>query len=326
MEDFMNEYFLLRTETAKILYQDFAKDCPIIDYHCHIDPKDISEDIKFENMTQLCLKHDHYKWRLMRAAGVPEKLITGEEGDREKFDAWAFVIGRAFGNPLFHWSHLELKRYFGYNGILSEKTADEVWKLTCDKLASPGFSARGLIESSKVKLLCTTDDPVDSLNYHKQLADDPSFTTRVLPTFRPDRAIDIEKDDFPAYLIALEEASKVRISSLSSLYQALYLRMKFFEENGCRLADHGLTNLVYAEAKPEEVEGIFLKRLSGAGRLTSNEIAKFKTAMVLLCAKSYAELGWTMQLHFGCRVKQSDHVYAIGPNTGFDAIAGGDFC
>lgn len=326
MESFLNEHFLLKTATAQSLYRDYAADCPIIDYHCHIDPKDIAEDITFENITQLWLGHDHYKWRLMRAAGVPEELITGDAGDREKFNAWAFVIGRSFGNPLFHWSHLELLRYFGFSGSLSEKTADEVWALTLKKLSSPGFSARGLIQRSQVKILCTTDDPVDNLLYHQQIASDSSFPTRVLPTFRPDRAIDIEKNDFTEYLALLEKELDSRICSLSALQDALYERMKFFAENGCRLSDHGLTKLVYAKADPGEVEGIFLKRLSGAGRLTSIEVAQYQTAMLLFCAKAYDELGWTMQLHFGCR-RDNNRVMgdALGANTGFDAISGDEF-
>lgn len=326
MESFLNEHFLLKTVTAQSLYRDFAQDCPIIDYHCHIDPRDIAEDITFENITQLWLGHDHYKWRLMRAAGVPEDLITGDAGDREKFDAWAFVIGRAFGNPLFHWSHLELKRYFGYNGVLSEKTADEVWRLTCEKLASPGFSARGLIQRSQVKILCTTDDPVDSLIYHRQIASDPSFPTRVLPTFRPDRAIDIEKPDFIEYIAALEKVCEARISSLSALQDAMYDRMKFFADNGCCLADHGSTGFVFADSEPGEVEGIFLKSLSGSGRLSSLEAAKYRTTMLLFCARAYDELGWTMQLHVGCRRDNNRTMYdALGANTGFDAIAGNEF-
>ena len=325
MTSFLRDDFLLHSPTARMLYRDFAKDLPIIDYHCHIDPADIARNISFANITELWLRHDHYKWRLMRAAGVDERLITGDADDREKFNAWAGVIGRAFGNPLYHWSHLELARYFGYEGILSEKTADEVWNLTKEKLASPGYRARDLITRSNVSLLCTTDDPVDNLSWHRQIADDKSVATRVLPTFRPDRAVDIDKIDFHLYISSLAEATDMRIDSLTSLQEALESRVDFFASCGCRLADHGTEEIVYDPAEPEEIERIFRRRLAGEV-LSPEEVNRYRTSMMLFFARAYHRRGWTMQLHFGCRRDNNRRMFAsIGANTGFDTIADGDF-
>ena len=207
MKSFMDNNFLLSTQTAQKLYHDYASKMPVIDYHCHINPKEIAEDRHFDNITQVWLGGDHYKWRFMRSCGVDESYITGNASDKEKFMKWAECLGKAIGNPLYHWSHLELQRYFGYHGSLSAKTAEEVWEICNNKLAEPGMSARNLIKQSNVKLICTTDDPVDSLEWHKMIAEDESFDVQVLPAWRPDKAMNIEKADYADYINKLSEIS-----------------------------------------------------------------------------------------------------------------------
>ena len=257
MKPFMDEEFLLDTDAARRLYHTYAEPMPIADYHCHIDAREIFEDRRFENLTQAWLGGDHYKWRLMRAGGVPEELVTGNGGDWEKFQKWAGVLELAAGSPLYHWSHLELRRYFGYGGVLNERTAEEVWALTREKLKEPSMGARGLIRQSGVKVLCTTDDPADPLEWHRRLAEDPGFPVQVLPAWRPDRAMSLERTDYPAYLERLEAASGQRIHDFSSLLDALRVRMDFFASMGCVTADHGLPYVPYAEASRKEVETIF---------------------------------------------------------------------
>ena len=320
MQAFMNRDFLLTTETARALYHDVAAKCPIIDYHCHIQPREIWEDACYENITQVWLGADHYKWRLMRAAGVPEEYITGGASDWEKFEKWAAVLERAIGNPLYHWSHLELRRFFGYEGVLGSKTAREVWELCARKLAEPGYGVRGLIGRSNVETICTTDDPVDSLEWHQKLAKDPSFPTAVLPAWRPDRAMNLEKPDYGEYLSKLSECSGVRIDSFAALKDALRVRMAFFAENGCRLSDHALSRVFYAPAAEAEVEAIFERRLSGA-LVRDSEQAKFKTAFMLFAAREYRRMDWTMQLHYGCVRDNNPTMFRrLGPDSGYDAI------
>lgn len=319
MQAFMNRDFLLPTETARALYHDVAAKCPIIDYHCHIQPREIWEDACY-NITQVWLGADHYKWRLMRAAGVPEEYITGGASDWEKFEKWAAVLERAIGNPLYHWSHLELRRFFGYEGVLGSKTAREVWELCARKLAEPGYGVRGLIGRSNVETICTTDDPVDSLEWHQKLAKDPSFPTAVLPAWRPDRAMNLEKPDYGEYLSKLSECSGVRIDSFAALKDALRVRMAFFAENGCRLSDHALSRVFYAPAAEAEVEAIFERRLSGA-LVRDSEQAKFKTAFMLFAAREYRRMDWTMQLHYGCVRNNNPAMFRrLGPDSGYDAI------
>ena len=228
MKPFMDQDFLLHSETARKLYHEAAETMPILDYHCHISPKEIAEDRHFDNITSLWLGGDHYKWRFMRACGVEERFITGNAPDKEKFFKWAEVLGRAVGNPLYHWSHLELQRYFDYHGILNKDSAEQVWNLCNKKLADPSMSARSIIERSNVTLLCTTDDPVDSLEYHMQLAEDKSFPVQVLPAWRPDRAISIGKSDFPDYIHTLAEVSGISITTFEDLKKALSIRMDYF--------------------------------------------------------------------------------------------------
>jgi len=321
MQAFMDKDFLLSTETARTLYHEVAAKCPIIDYHCHLNPREIWEDVKYENITQVWLGGDHYKWRLMRCAGVPEKYITGKDTtDYEKFCKWAEVIGKAIGNPLYHWSHLELRNYFGYQGALSAKTADEVWNLCKEKLQSEGYTARGLIAMSNVDTVCTTDDPIDNLEYHQKLAADETMKTVVLPAWRPDKAVNQEKPDYLDYLAKLAAVSGVEIKSFADWKKAISARMDFFAENKCCLSDHGLVYVPYAPATEEEVEALFAKRLAGE-ILNAEEDAKFKTACLLFCGKQYKERNWTMQLHYGCRRDNNLSQYAkLGPDTGYDCI------
>ncbi|MBQ7866936.1 MAG: glucuronate isomerase [Clostridia bacterium] len=321
MQAFMDKNFLLNTETARTLYHDYAAKCPIIDYHCHLIPREIYEDRRYENITQVWLGGDHYKWRLMRCAGVPEKYITGKEtSDYEKFCKWAEVIGKGIGNPLYHWSHLELRNYFGYQGALSAKTADEVWNLCNEKLQSEGYSARGLISMSNVDTVCTTDDPIDNLEWHQKLAADASFKTTVLPAWRPDKAVNIEKPDFAEYIAKLAAAAEMEIRTFADVKTALARRMDFFAANNCCLSDHGLNYVVYLPASDEEVESIFARRMAGE-ELTAVEVDNYKTACMMFCAKQYKDRNWTMQLHYGCRRDNNLTRYAqMGPDTGYDCI------
>ncbi|HHT56728.1 glucuronate isomerase [Herbinix luporum] len=320
MRPFMDQDFLLSTETAKKLYHDYAEKMPIVDYHCHINPKEIAEDVRFENITQLWLGGDHYKWRLMRANGVSEEYITGNAPDKDKFIKWAQTLELAIGNPIYHWSHLELKRYFDYEGILNSETANEVWELCNEKLKDPNLSARGIIRKSNVTLLCTTDDPIDSLEYHIQLANDKSFETKVLPAFRPDEAVNLEKPGYLAYLEKLSKVSNIEINSFASLCEALKARMEFFNSVGCKTSDHGLEFVMYYPASDDEIEAIMKRRLAGEIP-TEEEILKFKTALLQFLGRENHRLNWVMQLHYGCKRDNNTRMFnKLGPNTGYDCI------
>ena len=317
---FMGEDFLLETETAKILYHDYAAKMPILDYHCHISPKEIAEDRHFENITQVWLGGDHYKWRQMRSNGVEERYITGDASDREKFQKWAETLEKAIGNSLYHWSHLELQRYFDYHGVLNSDTAEEVWQLCNEKLASPDMSARNLIIHSGVTLLCTTDDPADDLRYHKQLREDDSFPVQVLPAWRPEAAMKIGAPGFADCMKRLGEAANVAITSFADLKEALVKRLAFFNEMGCKASDHSLDYAMYVPASQEEIERIFAKALAG-NAITYEEDLKYKTAFLLFIGKEYTRLGWAMQLHYGVKRDNDKGRYRLlGPDTGFDCI------
>ena len=256
----------------------------------------------------------------MRCAGVPERLITGDAGDFEKFAAWARVLGKAVGNPLYHWSHLELKRYFGYEGLLNEHTAPAVWDHVNAKLAGEGYSVRGLIRMSNVKLICTTDDPVDSLQWHQKLAADATFDTAVLPAWRPDKAMNLEKPAYTDYLAELARVSGTPIHTWADLKAALVNRLAYFHNNRCRLSDHALRYAMYVPATEAEVSRIFARRLAGDPVPEADELA-FKTAFILFMAGQYRRLGWTMQLHYGCRRDNNAPMFdLLGPDTGFDCI------
>ncbi|MBR6028934.1 MAG: glucuronate isomerase [Clostridia bacterium] len=320
MQAFMDKDFLLSTETARRLYHEAAADCKIIDYHCHLNPQEIWEDRRYENITQVWLGGDHYKWRLMRCAGVEEKYITGDASDKEKFLKWAAVLGKAIGNPLYHWSHLELQRFFGIDTPLNARTAEQIWEETRAKLADPAFSARNLIVRSNVETLCTTDDPVDDLHFHEQLAADKSFPVNVLPAWRPDKAMNIEKDTWMAYVEKLSEVSGVKIGSFADMKKALKARMDFFAAHGCTLSDHALNYVMYAPASESEVEAIFAARIKGRG-ISGEEEAKFKFAFMAFVAGEYVRRGWAMQLHYGCRRDNNQTMFdRLGPDTGYDCI------
>ena len=320
MKAFMDKDFLLETETAQKLYHEYAVNMPILDYHCHINPQEIAEDRKFENITQVWLGADHYKWRQMRSNGVEEKYITGDASDREKFQKWAETLERAIGNPLYHWSHLELQRYFGYYGALNGETAEEVWNLCNAKLQEDGMSARNLIRQSNVTLVCTTDDPVDSLEWHEKIAADESFEVRVLPAWRPDKAMNLEKTDYLEYLKKLEVVSGVKIDSFASLIEALRIRMDYFAEHGCSVSDHGLEYVMYAPASEEEIEAIFAKRLRGEAVSRADEL-QFKTAYMVALGREYHKKNWVMQLHYGVKRDNNGMIFGkLGPDAGIDCI------
>lgn len=320
MKKFMDKDFLLSTPTAQKLYHDYAEKMPVLDYHCHINPKEIAEDRKFENITQVWLGGDHYKWRFMRSCGVDEYYITGQAPDKEKFFKWAECVGKAIGNPLFHWSHLELQRYFGYTGTLNKNTAEEVWNLCNAKLQEDSMSVRNLIRQSNVTLICTTDDPIDSLEYHKAIKEDDSFEVRVLPAWRPDKAMNIEKPDYADYLAKLSAVSGVTVNSFATLKDALKNRMEFFNEMGCNVSDHALEYVMYYPADDAEIERIMAKRLSGE-QVTREEELTFKTAFMLFVGREYAKLDWAMQLHYGCKRDNNELMYnKLGPDTGYDCI------
>ncbi|MCR4909508.1 MAG: glucuronate isomerase, partial [Lachnospiraceae bacterium] len=251
MKQFMDEDFLLDNPTAKKLYNKFAdmRTIPVLDYHCHINPKEIFEDRKYDNITQVWLGGDHYKWRQMRTNGVDEKYITGDATDREKFFKWAETLPKLIGNPLYHWSHLELRYYFGFKGNLNPDTAEEVWNLCNDKLSSEDFTVRNLIRKSNVKLICTTDDPADSLEWHEKIKADDSFEVSVLPAWRPDKINNIEKPDFASYIEKLSKASGVAVKDISTLKEAIEKRLDYFAEHGCVVSDHGLEYVMYAPAE-----------------------------------------------------------------------------
>lgn len=320
MKKFMDKDFLLTTETAKTLYHEHAEKMPIIDYHCHINPKEIAEDVRFENITQVWLYGDHYKWRQMRSNGVEEKYITGDATDREKFQKWAETLEKAIGNPLYHWSHLELRRYFGYEGDLNGDTAEEVWNLTKEVLAREDMSARGIIKKSGVELICTTDDPIDDLHWHEVIAADKDIETKVLPAWRPDRAVSIEKPDYADYIKQLGDAAGMSVKTFADWKKAIQKRMAYFDERGCKVSDHGLLYIPYIKASEEEVEKSFAKRLSGEVLSTEEEMA-FKTAAMEFLGEEYSRVNWVMQLHFGVTRNNNTRMFeALGADTGFDGI------
>lgn len=320
MKKFMDKDFLLSTDTAKTLYHDYAATMPVLDYHCHINPEEIAKDRQFDNITQLWLGGDHYKWRQMRSNGVDEYYITGDAPDFEKFKKWAETLSKAIGNPLYHWSHLELQRYFGYYGTLNADTAEEVWNICNEKLAQPDMSVRNIIKKSNVTLICTTDDPIDSLEWHKMIAEDDSFDVQVLPAWRPDKAMNIEAPGFIDYLKALEKASGIEINSFASLKDALVNRMEFFNKMGCRASDHALEYVMYQPATEEEIEAIFSKRMAG-GTILRDEELKFKTAFMVAMGREYHRLGWAMQLHYGTHRNMNTGMFnKLGPDTGYDCI------
>ena len=323
MNSLINDDFLLETNAARDLYNEFAKDLPIVDYHCHIDAKEIAEDINFKNITELWLKGDHYKWRLMRASGIEEKYITGDAPDKEKFMMWAKAIESAFGNPLYHWTCLELTRYFGIEEPLTTENAEDIWNKTNEMLQSGELSARKIMARSKVELICTTDDPCDSLIYHEQIKDS-GFECKVLPAFRPDNIVDIEKESFNSYLEKLEKVSGKKISNMADLKDALASRLEHFETHGCKISDHGMEFIMYKENLSVTSDDVLSKKIASSdAKLTDEELTAYKSDLMLFFAREYAKRGWTMQLHFGCkRNVNSVMLNNVGINCGCDTITG----
>ena len=320
MKKFMDENFLLTTKTAQKLYFDFAQNQPIIDYHCHVSPKEIFEDKKFENLFEVWLSGDHYKWRIMRSNGVSEEYITGSASPRDKFQKFAEALPKAIGNPMYHWCHLELKKYFGYDGVLNGETAQEVWDLANEKLKDSALSVRGIIKSSNVKFIGTTDDPVDTLEWHKKLMDDKSFDCTVAPTFRPDKALNLDKAGWLDYILQLENASNVKITDLASLKNALSVRMDHFEACGCKASDHGLDYFMFNPLSLNETDKILKKALKKKA-VTLKEIEAVKSELLLFCGKEYAKRGWVLQLHYNCLRNPNTKMFSlIGADTGFDCI------
>ena len=319
----MDENFLLQTKTAQDLYHKHAAKMPIFDYHCHINPQEIAEDKQFENLTQIWLYGDHYKWRGMRTNGVEEKYCTGDASDWEKFEKWAETVPHTLRNPLFHWTHLELKKFFGIDKILSPETAKEIWDECNAKLQTPEYSVRNIIRMANVNTICTTDDPIDSLEYHRQIKED-GFEVDVLPAWRPDKAMAVEnKAAYNAYLDKLAEASGVGIRTFDDLMKALDNRHQFFHDNGCRLSDHGLETIIAEDYTENEINVIFSK-IRGGSDLTSQEILKFKSCMLYKFGIMDHSRGWTQQFHIGALRNNNTRLFKkLGPDTGFDSI--GDF-
>ena len=318
MKEFLGNDFLLNSETAKHLYHDYAAKMPIIDYHCHISQKEIYEDKQFKTITEVWLGGDHYKWRTMRANGIDEKYITGDASDLEKFKAWADTLSHLIGNPLYHWSHLELKRYFGIEEPLTLDNAEEIFD-RCNEVLKT-LTVRKILKDSDVRIICTTDDPCDDLHYHDLIKEDDSIGTVVVPCFRPDKANNIEKPDYLDYLKRLESVSGKKIASFKDLCDVLDERIAYFEARGCRASDHALEYVMYAPADEEEIERIFAKRLEG--RLPDKEEElKFKMAMMKHLANVYHEKNWVMQLHYGCKRDNNTLMFEqMGPDTGYDTI------
>ena len=326
MKKFMDEDFILSNSTAKTLFHEYAEKLPIIDYHCHVSPREIAENKKFANITELWLGGDHYKWRAIRSAGVDEKYITGDASDYEKFREFARVMPKLIGNPMYHWTHLELKRYFDCDLTLSERTCDQIWELCNEKLADDSMRVKNIITNSNVKLLCTTDDPCDTLEYHEAIKQDKNFETQVLPAFRPDKAFAINKVGIRDYMHKLSEVSGIEVCDFSSLKEALTKRLDHFEKHGCRTSDHGFDCGVDFEPAGSlyELDNILKKAIdSDSSDITADEFIRFRSSLILFLACEYKKRGWVMQIHYGAyRNVNKNRFEKLGPDTGFDIIHG----
>ncbi len=320
MTPFMNADFLLKTETAKKLYHEHAEIVPIIDYHCHINPMEIYEDRHYNNITEVWLGADHYKWRAMRSCGVPEKYITGDATPAEKFQKWAETIPNLIGNPLYHWTHLELQRYFGVYEPLTGDNAMEIYEKCNAILQQPDMSARGIVKKSNVKLLCTTDDPIDDLKAHELLAADPTAPAVVLPAFRADKAMRADKPTFGEYVAKLEAVVGYEINTIADMRKALLERIAYFDDRGCRVADNGIDCCVYEEASDEELTSI-LQRAKAGEKVTQKEQNAYQTDLLFEVGCEFARRNWVNQFHFGCIRDNSGKMFKeLGPDTGYDSI------
>ncbi|MDR0401455.1 MAG: glucuronate isomerase [Endomicrobium sp.] len=320
MKNFINNNFLLSTKIAKKLFHEYASKKQIVDYHCHLNPREIAQNMRFKNMSQLWLNADHYKWRLMRSNGIEEKYITGNASDREKFQKWIETLEKAIGNPIYHWSHLELKKYFDYDKAITGKTAQKIWELCNEKLKEPSMSAQEIIKQSKVKIICTTDDPVDTLEWHKKIRENKSIDVKIIPTWRPDKAFNIEQPIFIDYINQLSKSSEINISSFADLKKAFKKRLDFFISFECRAADHAMEYVPYSPATEKEIEIIFEKKLNG-NLLTKDEELKYKTAFMIFAGQEYHKNDLVMELHYGCSRNNNASMFKkIGADTGYDCI------
>lgn len=318
MKEFMSEDFLLNSDTAKELYK-VAEEMPIIDFHCHLNTQEIVENKRYKNITEMWLAHDHYKWRAMRSNGIEEKYITGDASDYDKFIMWAKTVDNCIGNPLYHWTHLELKRFFNIDLVLSEETADEIWNLCNSKIESGEMDVRELIKRAKVEYIATTDDPTDTLEHHKKLLDE-NIDFVVAPTFRPDNILKIRKDGFVDYISTLSKVENVEISNIDELLVVVRKRAELFKEVGCSISDHGIEKVIFELATKDEVNSIFIKALNGESLIESDE-AKFFTFMMKELAKIYCDLDFAMQLHIGPLRNNNKKMFnKLGADCGFDSI------
>lgn len=319
MKRFMDDDFLLNTFTAKKLFHEFCENMPICDYHCHLNAKEIYENKPFYDISDLWFKDDHYKWRAMRSFGVSEDYCTGNKSGREKFNKYANTIQYAIGNPLYHWSHLELKRYFNIDTELCLKNADDIYDRANQVMVSGEFKPQNIIKYSKVKVICTTDDPVDDLKYHKLLKQQ-DFDCKVLPTFRADKSLQIEKNSFSDYIKELELSSGVKINTFKDVIKALYNRADYFNSVGCRISDQSFAYVPYVCVSDEKIETIFSRRMNGES-ISEKEADSYKTKLFLALAEKYYELGWAMEIHIGAMRNNNTFMYnKKGDDIGFDSI------
>ncbi|QNH47986.1 MULTISPECIES: glucuronate isomerase [unclassified Bacillus (in: firmicutes)] len=321
MSTFLSEDMMLHHESSKVLYHDYAKNMPIYDFHTHLMADDIAVNKKYENMTDIWLNGDHYKWRAMRWLGIEERLITGNASDKEKFLAWAQTVPYTIGNPLYHWSHLELSRYFNINELFSEKNAHQVWDICNERLNERNMSTNGILEKFNVKVVCTTDDPIDTLEIHQIIRRDVGITTRVLPTFRPDHALNIEQSNFVNYIEKLGESINGAVLTYENFIASLHSRIDYFHANGCRMSDHGFEIFPFSPATEQEVSSIFVRALQGK-TLSLEDINKFKTNTLLHLSKKYHSLHWTMQLHIGALRNNNTRMFKLtGKDSGYDSMS-----
>lgn len=320
MVDFMTKDFLLESETAKTLFHKYAKDMPILDFHCHLSPQQIYENKPLNDIGEAWLAGDHYKWRIMRACGIDEDYITGNKSYREKFKAFAKALQQAVGNPLYHWSHLELQRFFGIYEPLTEENADRIFDEASKKFAEKDYYPRGLIENSNVMGVFTTDDPADNLEWHEKLAKDESFKPLVYPAFRPDKAVNIENDGFANYIKVLGASENTEIKTVEELKAVLQKRIAYFAEHNCRASDHGLRSIYFREADEAEVERIFAKALAGE-TLTLDEIAAYQTSIMVFLGREYHKRDWAMEIHIQCVRNNNQRMFEkLGPDVGCDSV------
>ena len=320
MKKFMDKDFLLDTDSAKKLFHDFAENMPVCDYHCHLNPKEIFENKPPESITELWLSGDHYKWRAMRSCGVEERYCTGNATDREKFQKFAYALQYCIGNPLYHWAHIELQRYFGIDTPLNAKTADEIFDKANEAIRNGDFRPQSLIMKSNVRVVCTTDDPVDDLKYHKLLKDVKGFDCRVLPSFRPDRALNAHLDGFADYIRSLSEAADVEINSYKDVIAALLKRADYFDSVGCKVSDQAFDYPPYSVASDDEIDEIFCRAMNGE-KITTDECDKYRTPILLALGEKYHELGWAMEIHIGAMRNNNTLMFnKIGADTGFDSV------